>query len=341
MKDPRRKGFTLIELLVVIAIIAILIGLLVPAVQKVREAASRLQCGNNLKQMALACQSYHDANKRFPYGRRYDKWDTYTWTQLILPFMDQMPIYENYWTLNSAPYSTAIPGPNGPIGDNPRMRTARTTLISMYNCPTNNAIVSNEIGTLAFGFYRGNYRGCTGSGDMYGTATDATTGPWGLGIFGVSSGQSTDANATVQSRKLTLAMVSDGSSNTVLLSEGLMSNIMPGWGGPMGEIVYGNMAGALFSTSTTPNSATADRVFGPCPQTLGDTEYRAPCSSIGGAAWFSQSAVGAFAAARSTHSGGVNAAFGDGAVRFIDNTINLATWRALGTVAGGEAVSLP
>lgn len=335
-----RRGFTLIELLVVIAVIAILIGLLVPAVQKVREAAARTRCANNLKQLALGCHSYHDAKKQLPYGRRYDSWDTYTWTQLILPHIGMADVYANYWTLQTTPFAKTAPGPNGPIGGDARLKTARHSQIPVFNCPSDIAgmTVANEITTGAYGFYRGSYRGCTSTGDMYGAATDGTSGPWGLGIFGVLSGQSDDPGASVPTQGVKIRAVSDGLSNTLLLSEGLCPTVA-GWGGAFGEHIYGNMGGSLMSASLTPNTPSPDRLIGPCPANQGDKIYKAPCSSIGGNAWYTPSGAGATAAARSYHNAGVNAAMADGSVSFVEDGISQEVWRGRGTIRGGELTS--
>src|SRR5207245_3189098 len=126
---PSRRGFTLIELLVVIAIIAILIALLVPAVQKVRAAAARTQCLNNLKQIAIAVHDYHGSYKEFPAGSMYranaaGKFDYYeTWTISILPFLDQAPVYALY-------------NPNQPnAAVNANMDLLRQTPLPVYRCP--------------------------------------------------------------------------------------------------------------------------------------------------------------------------------------------------------------
>src|SRR5262245_12630482 len=110
-----RPAFTLVELLVVIAIIGILIALLLPAVQAARESARRTKCINNLKQLSLSCHSHHDTLGYLPFGRKYDIWDSYTWTQYILPYTELDALHEMYRTLYDRPYGAFMPGPNGPI----------------------------------------------------------------------------------------------------------------------------------------------------------------------------------------------------------------------------------
>ena len=346
-RQNRRSGFTLIELLVVIAIIAILIGLLLPAVQKVREAAARAKCANNLKQIALACHSYHDANGGLPYGRKFDNWDSYTWSELVLPYIEQTNLQAGYVALNNPNWAQTYPGPNGPIGNNAQQRQARHTPVPVYLCPTDGGPKTNEIGTTDYGMVRGSYRGCAGTGDMYGQPTDGTAGPWGVGVFGVVPLQTTDPGGRIfnttgpRTAGVPFTAIVDGTSNTVMFSEGITPETTAGWGGPLGSILYGNMGGGLYTHSLGPNSSAPDRPIGPCPQNQGAPGYTAPCASLGGNAWWTRSAVGAQVAARSLHSGGVNVALADGSVRFVSNNVDLAVWRAAGTRAGGESATLP
>ena len=342
--DFRRRpcGFTLVELLVVVSIIGILTALLLPAVNAAREAGRRTQCANNIKQLGLGCLGYAEAfNDQLPYARKYDIWDTFCWTELILPNIDQNAVYNEFAPqLLASGYVQSYPGPNGPIGNDPTLRQGRTTPILTFYCPSDVATpMGNELGTTDYGYYRANYRACIGSGDMYGAAVDATSGPWGLGAFGVTHGQSFDV--TPKGLGTPLSKIRDGASQTLLLSEGLVGRSTSGWGGVIGEPLYGNMGGSMFSASLTPNSSAPDRPIGPCPQDVGDQSYGAPCVSLGANAWWTPSGQGAYAGARSRHPGGVAAAMVDGSLHFFSNSIDLTTWRSMATRDGGDPVAVP
>jgi prepilin-type processing-associated H-X9-DG protein len=174
---------------------------------------------------------------------------------------------------------------------------------------------------------------------MYGNdVNDTTSGPWGLGVFGVRPFQSFDKKRDLGA---TFAEISDGTSCTLLISENLVPERNSTWGGPIGETFYGNMGGALFSATTTPNSTVADLIWGYCPANpiIGCTGYAAPCAMLSVNGSGTRSAEGAYAAARSAHPGGVNAAMADGSVTFVINNVDQLFWRRIGTRAGGEAVT--
>jgi prepilin-type N-terminal cleavage/methylation domain-containing protein/prepilin-type processing-associated H-X9-DG protein len=341
----RRAGFTLVELLVVIAIIGVLVALLLPAVQAAREAARRAQCLDNIKNIALGCSNYESAKGKMPYGRKFDIWDTYTWTEGILPFIEQQQVYALYWNVGDEKKLPSIPQagqvtPSSPIGNDTRLRQARESKISVYYCPSDSTPSANEItgeSTSAYGFWRGNYRGSVGSGDMYGTRIDNLEGllPANVlvGAFGVRPPQ----DRTVMVEPNRLKEVVDGTSNTVLVSECIAPTVVGAtWGGPIAGIIYGNMGGSLFSTAFTPNTGEFDKPIGPCPRDQGDTEYIWPCSSAGAHPGNGPGGATAHTAARSKHPGGVNAAMVDGSVRFVNDSIDVLTWRWLGTRDRGD-----
>jgi prepilin-type N-terminal cleavage/methylation domain-containing protein/prepilin-type processing-associated H-X9-DG protein len=309
-----RRGFTLIELLVVIAIIAILIALLVPAVQKVRESAARLQCANNLKQIALAFQNYHDGFKVLPQGLVWGSGNTSyysaprsNWFPLLLPFVDQESVYQQLphpatEQLTWEPwYSAEASIPNGPT----------QVVIQVFLCPTDSGVLFD---TQAWGtFTLGNYHVFFG-GTTLGAATTIAANE--QAAFGVNFGAK-------------LVDITDGTSNTMIMGEYLRSlgasNDQRGllWADQPG---YGHIYAAL-----NPNTSSPDYLY----QGWCDNEPQANLPCVSG-----DSGPNNTAAARSRHSGGLNIALADGTVRFVSSSINNATWQALVTIAGAETVSL-
>jgi len=337
----RTPGFTLVELLVVIAIIGVLVALLLPAVQAAREAARRTSCLNNLKNLSLGAMNHESSKKQLPPGRKFDWWDTYTWTQYILPYIEQQAVAQNYWTLPDPKFSSAQPGSNGPIGADQRLKLARHAQVSLFYCPSDNTPTANEMYTDAYGFWRGSYRGCTGASDVYGDRILAADGPLQPGQWKGAMGavHTTTNPPTALSPGVRIREITDGTSRTILFSEGLVPST-PDWGGAIGETIYGNMGGALFSNYTTPNNSAADVIWGVCPQQQGDTEYLPLCTTRGTGPQNAPSGGAVYAAARSVHQGGVNTSMVDGSIKFVADAVDQNVWRAVATIANDETLDL-
>jgi prepilin-type N-terminal cleavage/methylation domain-containing protein len=197
-----RAGFTLIELLVVIAIIAILIGLLLPAVQKIREAANRMKCSNNLKQLGLAMHNYHDTNGAFPYLRSGGGQNRHTWALLLLPYIEQDNVYRVYQSTISGVNKTD--GFNNHTSTDPQMVAARQTQIRTFFCPSRRRPVSLSpitTGSTVTGV-PSDYAACTGD-----TNVVPTTGVFQL------------VNSNHMLALTGFADITDGTSNTLMIGE--------------------------------------------------------------------------------------------------------------------------
>lgn len=309
-----RKGFTLIELLVVIAIIGVLVALLLPAVQQAREAARRIQCRNNLKQLTLALHNYESSHRAFPPGRLPFPWVFSAQSQL-LPFLDQANV-QNLLDFDQPPLTFGFL-PSG--ADNEEVAKTR---LPLFLCPSDGERVAGS----AFGGI--SYPACTGTG----LVNDGSISNADGAIYALSQTRFRD--------------ITDGSSNTVVFSESVLGNGMDSTGSilrdPLRQTV--ELSGA---TPTTPSACD------PSPSTkwsgqrgakwinghYGDTLYNhfyppnvatPDCNN--------QFQNHALTAARSMHEGGVHAALCDGSVRFVGENIDLNLWRALATRSGGEVV---
>ncbi len=317
-----RPGFTLVELLVVIAIIGVMVGLLLPAVQAAREAARRMQCSNSEKQIALAMHNYSSTFKKFPYGYKNEVAGTThrrdTWFHQLLPFVEQAAYYEQYqnaaniYGIYEAEYIHRLPAIIAGIP------------VAAFMCASDPSGPARGGGGSTRGF-QGNYAVCSGGGIP--TTPVLANIPPGT-IINMSMVNTADAGGMFgrQSRSDFRDCV-DGTSNTLMISEGMIRGASASSWGDLGGYWGGAPHGAYgFSTGEGPNTTVPDRVYS-CKSVIWP---KAPCEN-GNA----DGLPGRWNFARSYHVGGVNAALMDGSVRFVTNSIDRQTWRNAGNRADG------
>lgn len=305
--QPTRRGFTLVELLVVIAIIGILVGLLLPAVQAAREAARRMECSNNLKQLGLAMHNYHDIYKSLPYGAN-GGWG-HDWTAFILPQLEQTPLYDTI----PIPFNDSGAW-TGSDARSVALQALARTYVPAFRCPsqvgpTNESQSVNGLTDRAIG----NYLGCAG-----GNALNDNIGTGGMnvsnGVLLVS--QFNGSFVTKPPKKF--RDITDGLSNTLLIAESqYMLDAAKGC----------NVCDRFLFYHMNYDSGNGSDYS----ESLGSTYYPINSKQTNNAEReLSYS---------SYHPGGAQGVLCDGSTRFFAETIDVTTWRAIGSRDGGEVVS--
>jgi prepilin-type N-terminal cleavage/methylation domain-containing protein/prepilin-type processing-associated H-X9-DG protein len=314
-RPPSRPAFTLIELLVVIAIIAILIGLLLPAVQKVREAAARIKCFNNLKQIGLALHDYHDSNGAFPSGHvelkdATGKFQYYSgWSISLLPYLEQDNLYRTY--------NNTIPN------QAPANQVFCQDPLAVYTCPSDprgNQVLAPETiapdgtGNSTIHYMTGSYKAMTGIGDARTTntfggfwnevQTAQAAHPAGRGAF------HGDGYSGLTPERM--ASVTDGLSNTIFVGE-RHTRTHPTRGPFWADTFNLYSKGAAW-----PYSITLQPDYDACTRRVNSNYCKYGWGSF--------------------HTGGISFLFGDGSVRSIPPSIDMAVFADLSTIAGGEVI---
>ena len=310
-------GFTLVELLVVIAIIGTLVGLLLPAVQAARESARRSTCSNNLKQITLALNTFHDGRQQFPtgvvgpsnLGSGYNQ--RITWMLQLLPFVEEAGLHSSLAPRISPQASASY-------------TIANLKSVASYTCPSDTALGTKQVNPWQAGFLpRSNYVGCF-SPDAGMVSKDAD--------FTLHSGAGKSASdlRSLFNYNVTRRMknVTDGLSKTVAVSESIAGT--PDSADTRG--VWWDPWGAQYSHARTANSSVPDAIWhavAGSPSNLCVSTPAAPCNGVA-SEW-----ANLIFSARSKHSGGVNAGMADGAVLFISDNVSTTVWQALGSINGG------
>jgi prepilin-type N-terminal cleavage/methylation domain-containing protein/prepilin-type processing-associated H-X9-DG protein len=344
MKSQGRRGFTLIELLVVIAIIAVLIALLLPAVQAAREAARRMQCVNNLKQIGLALHGYISSNDSLPptgadptsFGSPAT-FPLFSMKPRLLSFMEQQPLY------NAINFSLGTnPGWGGDVTSG--NLTASSTTVPTFLCPSDaepgNTSTLGTLNGVAFPTASSNYPNTMGVAPTY--TGDRETGP----AYFLCPSQYNASNV------IRLANILDGTSNSAVFSE-FVKGGGSGYNGTSTKL--SNKLAMVFEMSWSTSTGTPYGDYLACQAATafewdGKGELWMQQDNARGGGYYhtnppnTKSCNGGWwptgwVAASSFHPGGVNLLLLDGSVRFVKNTVNYPTWMALGTIAGGEIIS--